>query len=173
MSSQVSKEQEKTNAGLAGATSILALGNIASRILGLAREKVLFYLFGASASLDAFRIAVLVPQAFYDLLIGGHVNGALVHVLTEIVTIKGRDELWKVVNILITLLLILVSALVIAVEYFAFEIVQISATGLDAQTQDLAIDLLRITSPALIFLALFAVFSGTLYTLKSFTWPAF
>lgn len=173
MSSEVSNEQEKTNAGLAGATSILALGSITSRVLGLVRDKVFFYLFGASASLDAFRVAVLVPQAFYDLLIGGHVNGALVPVLTEIVTVKGREELWKLVNILITLLLIIVSLLVIGVEYFAFEIVQITASGLDTQTQDLAIDLLRITSPALIFLALFAVFSGTLYTLKSFTWPAF
>jgi putative peptidoglycan lipid II flippase len=167
------KEQERTNANLAGATIILALGNIASRVLGLAREKALVYLFGASAASDAFRIAVLVPRTFYDLLIGGHVNGAIVPVLTEIVTIKGREELWKVVNILVTLVLLVVSLLVIVIEIFAPAIVQLMAEGYNSQTQELAIGLLRITSPALIFLALFAVFSGTLYALKSFTWPAF
>lgn len=166
-------EQAATNASVAGATGVIALGNIASRVLGLAREKTLAYFFGASAQLDAFRIAVLVPQTFYDLLIGGHVNGAIVPVLTDIVTIHGRDELWKVVNILATFLLFVVSFLVLLLEIFAPQIVALTAAGYDAQTQALATDLLRITSPALIFLALFAVFSGTLYALKSFTWPAF
>jgi putative peptidoglycan lipid II flippase len=166
-------EQEATNARLASATGTLALGNISSRVLGLLREKALTFLFGASAQLDAFQIAVLVPRTFYDLLIGGHVNGAIVPVLSEIVTLKGRDELWKVVNILVTLLLMLVSALVLVVELFAPQIVQLIAGGSDSVTQELATSLLRITSPALIFLSLFAIFSGTLYALKSFTWPAF
>jgi putative peptidoglycan lipid II flippase len=172
-SAESAKEQERTNAGLAGATIILALGNIASRVLGLAREKAIVYLFGASAAADAFRIAVLVPRTFYDLLIGGHVNGAIVPVLTEIVTVKGKEELWKVVNILVTLVLLVVSLLVIGIEIFAPTIVQLTAEGATVQTQELATGLLRITAPALIFLALFAVFSGTLYALKSFTWPAF
>jgi putative peptidoglycan lipid II flippase len=172
-SAESTKEQERTNAGLAGATIILALGNIASRVLGLAREKAIVYLFGASAAADAFRIAVLVPRTFYDLLIGGHVNGAIVPVLTEIVTVKGKEELWKVVNILVTLVLLVVSLLVIGIEIFAPTIVQLTAEGATVQTQELATGLLRITAPALIFLALFAVFSGTLYALKSFTWPAF
>lgn len=166
-------EQEATNARVAGATGIIALGNIASRILGLTREKTLAYFFGASAQLDAFRIAVLVPQTFYDLLIGGHVNGAIVPVMTEIVTIEGRDELWKVVNVLVTMLLLVVSALVLVLELFAPQIVALTAEGFTASNQALATDLLRITSPALIFLALFAIFSGTLYALKSFTYPAF
>ncbi|MGB7338502.1 MAG: murein biosynthesis integral membrane protein MurJ [Phototrophicaceae bacterium] len=165
--------QEETNASVAGATGIIALGNIASRILGLAREKTLAYFFGASPELNAFRIAVLVPQSFYDLLIGGHVNGAIVPVLTEIVTIEGREELWKFVNILFTLLLMIVSLLVIILELFAPQIVGLAASGFEPEMQVLATNLLRITSPALIFLALFAIFSGTLYSLKSFTYPAF
>ena len=166
-------EQEATNAHVAGATGIIALGNIASRILGLTREKTLAYFFGASSQLDAFRIAVLVPQTFYDLLIGGHVNGAIVPVLTEIVTVEGRDELWKVVNVLVTMLLMIVSALVIVLEIFAPQIVALTADGFTEANQALATGLLRITAPALIFLALFAIFSGTLYALKSFTYPAF
>jgi len=166
-------EQEATNAGVAGATGILALGNIASRVMGLAREKTLAYLFGASAQLDAFRVAVIVPKTFYDLLIGGHVNGAIIPVLSESVTLKGRDELWKVVNILLSLLLFSVTGLVLLVLAFAPQIVRLAAGGYDDQTLALATSLLRVTTPALIFLSLFAVFSGTLYALKRFTWPAF
>lgn len=166
-------DQDATNATVAGATGILALGNIASRILGLAREKTLAYLFGASAQIDAFRIAVIVPQTFYDLLIGGHVNGAIVPVFSEIVTIKGRDELWRLVSVLFSVLLIVISALVVVIQIFAPYLVSLPGGGYDQHTLSLATDLLRLTSPALIFLGLFALFSGTLYALKSFHWPAF
>lgn len=169
----VTLDQEATNATVAGATSILALGNIASRILGLAREKTLAYLFGASAQVDAFRIAVIVPQTFYDLLIGGHVNGAIVPVFSEIVTIKGREELWKLVNILFSMLLMAIAALVLFIQIFAPQLVSLPGGGYDEHTLELAAELLRLTSPALIFLGLFALFSGTLYALKSFTLPAF
>jgi putative peptidoglycan lipid II flippase len=169
----VAAEQEARNASVAGATGILALGNIASRILGLVREKALAYFFGASAAMDAFRLAVIIPQTFYDLLIGGHVNGAIVPVFSEIVTLKGRDELWKVVNILFSILLVFVSAMVIWMQLVAPILVNQIGAGYDAETLTLATHLLRMTSPALIFLALFAIFSGTLYAINHFTWPAF
>ena len=38
--------QEKTNEGVARATGVLAAGNVASRVLGLAREIVIANLFG-------------------------------------------------------------------------------------------------------------------------------
>lgn len=168
-----SAEQEATNARLAGATGILALGNIASRVLGLARETVLTFLFGPSAAVDAFQVAIIVPKTLYDLLIGGHVNGAIVPVLTEIVTLKGREELWRVVSILASLLVTLLAGLVLLLQAFAPQIVQLTASGADETAQMLAVDLLRLTSPALLFMGLFAILSGALYALRSFTYPAF
>jgi len=166
-------EEETTHANVAGATGVLALGNIFSRVLGLVRDQLLTFLFGASAAMDAFQVAVLVPKNFYDLLIGGHINGAVVPVLSEIVTVEGRDELWKVVNILLSLLTTITLGLLLLIQVFAPQIVRLTVDGYDVQTQQLATDLLRITSPALLFLGLFAIFSGTLYALKQFTWPAF
>lgn len=158
---------------VAGATGILALGNISSRVLGLAREKTLAFLFGPSAALDAFRVAVIVPQTFYDLLIGGHVGGAIVPVLSEIFTLEGRDELWKVVNILLSLLVIVASGVVLGIQLFAPLLVRLTAGGYDPATQALAVSLLRLTSVGLLFLALFAILSSTLYAMNRFTLPAF
>ena len=90
-------EQERTNANVAGASGVLALGNIFSRVLGLTRETMLTFLFGASGAVDAFQVAIIVPRAIYDLLIGGHINGAIVPVLSEIIVTSGKDELWSVV----------------------------------------------------------------------------
>ncbi len=166
-------QQEETNASVVGASSILALGNIGSRVLGLAREMVLTFLFGASAVVDAFQVATVVIRAIYDLLIGGHVNGALVPVLSEVVTVQGKQELWRVVSVLMSLVLTLLTGLVLLVSLFAPQIIFVTAGGASPQTIALAIDLLRLTAPALIFMALFAVFSAALYANKRFLMPAF
>lgn len=167
------QEQADTNARLATATGVLALGNIASRILGLARETALTYLFGASRPVEAFNVAIIVPKALYDLLIGGHVNSAIIPVLSEVVTVKGRDELWRLVSVLLSFVTVVLAGLVILIELFAVQIVQVVGGGFDTETLTLAADLLRLTAPALIFMSLFAVLSGTLYALRVFSWPAF
>ena len=166
-------EQERVNARIAGASGILALGNICSRVLGLTREIVLTYLFGATGAVDALQVAIIVPKAIYDLLIGGHINGAIVPVLSDVITLRGKDELWRVVSALIGLVIAILAVLVLLLELLAPQIVPLVAPGADAGTRHLAIDLLRLTAPALIFLSLFAVFSGTLFALRSFTLPAF
>ena len=166
-------EQETTNARVAGASGILALGNICSRILGLTREIVLTFLFGATGAVDALQVAIIVPKAIYDLLIGGHINGAIVPVLSDVITLRGRDELWRVVSALVSLVIAALAVLVILIEVFAPEIVPLVAPGSDAGTRQLATQLLRLTAPSLLFLSLFAVFSGTLFALRSFALPAF
>jgi putative peptidoglycan lipid II flippase len=165
--------QEQTNAGVARATGVVALGNITSRVLGLAREIVLTNLFGASRAVDAFSVAIIVPKAIYDLLIGGHVNSALVPVLSEVASRQGRRALWQLVSLLCSVLIVLLALIVLLLEAFAAQVVAVVGGGFDTQTLTLATDLLRLTAPALIFLGLFAVLSGALYALREFTWPAF
>jgi putative peptidoglycan lipid II flippase len=167
------QRQAETNASIAGASSILALGNISSRILGLVREMVLTFVFGAGIIVDAFQVATVVIRAVYDLLIGGYVNGAIIPVLTDVVTVKGKEELWRVVSILMSLSIVILTGLVALVWVFAPQIVGVVAGGASSKTMLLATDLLRFTAPVLIFMGLFAVFSATLYALKSFTFPAF
>ena len=167
------EEQAKTNEGVAKATGVLALGNVISRVFGLVREIVLSNLFGASAAVSAFKVAILVPKTIYDLLIAGHVNGAIIPVLSEVVTKDGRDELWRLVSVLMSMITALMAGLVLILQVGAPVIVKIFSGGLDDYTQSLAVDLLRLTSPALIFMGLFSVLSGALYALRIFTWPAF
>ncbi len=165
-------EQEATNAQVATATGILAIGNVLSRVLGLARETLLTYLFGASGSVDAFQVAIIVPRGIYDLLIGGHINSAIVPILSEIITLKGRDEFWRVAALLATMVSALLALLVLVIELAAPQLVALVAGGASAYTSQLATHLLRLTAPALIFMGLFAVYSGALYALRRFTWPA-
>ncbi len=59
------------NQGIVRAAAVLAAGNVASRVLGLAREMVKANLFGTSPLLAAFQAAAYVPTSLFDLIIGG------------------------------------------------------------------------------------------------------
>ena len=47
--------------GIAGAAGIIALGNVASRVLGLVRVTIIADLFGATGLVSAYQIAATVP----------------------------------------------------------------------------------------------------------------
>ena len=84
--------------GLVRAAAVLAIGNVTSRLLGLARETVKANLYGASGLLSAFEVAAYVPTSLYDLIIGGMVSSALVPVFSDYAGKKQRDELWGVLE---------------------------------------------------------------------------
>lgn len=163
--------QAQTNEKVAKATGVMALGNIASRVLGLVREIVLTNFFGASRAMDAFNVALIIPTGLYDLLIAGHVNSAIIPVLSEVVTLKGREELWRLVSVLVSIVTIVLTGVIVLLQIFAPQVMSI-ISGSDPQTLELSTDLFRLTAPGLIFMSLFAVLSGTLYALRTFTWPA-
>jgi len=160
-------------AGLARATTILAIGNIASRVLGFAKEILLSNYFGAGRFVDAFQIAITIPQDVFDLTISGYINSALVPVMSEYAA-KDRHELWRLASALLGLACLITSTIVLILELFAPQMITLyRGTSISPEAFNLSVYLLRITAPALIFMSLFAVASGLLYALKRFTWPAF
>ncbi len=166
---QTQATQDST--GIARATSILALGTIASRVFGLAQEILMAHFF-SPAIVDAFQIAITIPRDLYDLAISGHVNSAIVPVLAEYAT-RSKDDLWELVSLLSGTVLLILSGLVLALEIFAGPIVSIYRANISPEAIELTITLLRMTSPALLFLGMYAILSGTLLALKRFSAPAF
>jgi putative peptidoglycan lipid II flippase len=162
--------QETTR--IARAAGVLALGNVTSRVLGLARETVKSHFFGASGAVDAYVTAAMVPTMLYDLLIGGMVNGALVPVFSSLAA-EDRDELWRLVSALLSLIAVVLAAFVAAVELAAPFIARALLAEATPGVITLAARLLRITIPAVMLLSLSGVLSGLLYALKRFAFPAF
>jgi len=85
-------EQAGPPGGLARSAGLLALGNLASRLLGLLREILIAAIFGATGQVSAFRVAAQVPSLLYDFLVGGMLSAALVPVLSEYAR-QGRSAL--------------------------------------------------------------------------------
>jgi putative peptidoglycan lipid II flippase len=159
--------------GIAKAAGILSLGNVASRTLGLVRETVKAYLFGASPYVSAFEVAAIVPTMIYDLLIGGLLSAALVPVFSDYASPQKRQELWHIFSIVVSLVVVILSLIVILLELFAPQVAWLLGGGFDAQFQAVTTRMIRIILPAVLFFGLSGMVTGLLYTLKRFTYPAF
>lgn len=158
--------------GIASAATIIALGNITSRVLGLLREMVIANLFGATGLVSAFDVAARVPRMLYDLLIDGLISSALVPVFSELAE-RDRDELWRVASIMLSLATLTMSASVLLLELFAPQVAWLMAGGYEPELLEVITRLMRITSPAVVFLSLAGITTGLLYALKRFTLPSF
>lgn len=166
-------ETPAANASLVRAAGVIAIGNVASRVLGLLREIVIAYLFGATGYVSVFRVAATLVQTLYDFLVGGMVSAALVPVFSDFTAREKQEDLWRVASVVINVLAIALALAVLLLEVFAPFLVWVLGSGYDAPLQDAAVVMIRLILPAIFFLGLSGVITGLLYTLRRFTYPAF
>ena len=163
------------DSGIVRAAAVLAAGNVASRVLGLAREIVKANLFGTSPLLAAFQAAAYVPTSLFDLIIGGMVNSSLVPVFSDYTDREKRAELWHVLSMVLSVATVVLLLVIAIVELLAPQVawlvgaVNFTEVGLN----ELSVSLIRMTTPAVLFLGIASILTGALYALKRFTIPAF
>jgi len=163
------------SSGVVNAAAIIAAGNVASRVLGLVRETIIAYLFGATGYVSIFRVAATIIQTLYDFLVGGMVSAALVPVFSDFAAqdASRRDELWRVASVVINVLAIALALAVLVLEIFAPQLVWILGSGYDPELQNAAVEMIRLILPAVFFLGMSGVITGLLYSLRRFAFPAF
>lgn len=158
---------------IAQAAMIVALGNVSSRVLGLVRETVISHLFGATGLVSAFRVASIVPTMIYDLLIGGMISAALVPVFSDYAAPEKRGELLSLASTLLTLVAIVLSAVVLALEAASPAVAWLLGGGFEGALLDETTTLMRLILPSILFLGLSGALTGLLYAHKRFIYPAF
>jgi putative peptidoglycan lipid II flippase len=158
--------------GIARAATIVSLGNIASRIFGLVRDNRNAYFFGATGSMSAFEAASLVPKNIYELLVGGMVSAALVPVFSEYAADRDPEELWHLVSIVLSLVVVVLGGFLLLAELASPLITRLLVGGFDAQLLALTTTLIRIITPAVIFFGLSGILTAVLYAQQVFTYPA-
>ncbi len=172
---ELSAERREEDSGIVRAAAVLAAGNVASRVLGLAREIVKANLFGTSPLLAAFQAAAYVPTSLFDLIIGGMVNSSLVPVFSDYTDKDKRDELWHVLSMVLSAATIVLLGVILVVELLAPQVAWLVGTVnfTEHGLNDLSVTLIRMTTPAVLFLGIASILTGALYALKRFTIPAF
>jgi putative peptidoglycan lipid II flippase len=158
---------------VAKAAGLIMAGQVASRVLGFARDAVTAALFGQTGATDAFFAAQTVSQTVYDLLVGTTITAALIPIFSQHADEEDLSELWRIASVVITLGALLLAGLAALLVIFAPEVMGVTVRFKDADNQQLAVELARIVMPSLIFLGLSGIVQSLLYSMRNFVYSAF
>ncbi len=157
-------------ARLFGAASMLSLGSVASRLLGLVRQQVIGYFFGTSLEADAFTAAQRVPTMIYDQLVGGQISAAIVPVLSEYAS-RRREDLWRAASVLLSAVAVATSLASLLLLLLAGPVARI-LVGPDFEGLLIVERSLQIMAPGVLLFGLAGMLTGLLYALQRFSLPA-
>lgn len=152
------------------AAFLVATSSLASRILGIFRDRVLAGEFGAGDTLDIYYAAFRVPDLIYNLLILGALSAGFVPIFTSLIKKQKEknNEAWilasNILNILIISLAILALIGIITAPFF----VKLITPGFHEQKMALTIALTRIMFLSPILLGISSLLGGILQSFKRF-----
>ena len=155
---------------LAWSTAIFSLATGLSRILGLVREIVAAYYFGARGRINAFTVAFQVPNLVRALLADAAISSAFVPVFSELLEKGERKRAWRVASSLFWLILLVLGGLTALCIVFAPLL--ITPFGNPGGDKQLAVGLARVLFPIVVLLGLSGVVVGILNSYEEFAIPA-
>ncbi len=152
----------------------VSLAVLGSRVLGLVREQVLAGLFGASREFDAFITAFRIPNLLRDLFAEGALSAAFITTFSQKFEQEGKKAAWRLANLVLNALLVVLSLVTIAGIVCAPWIVRLIAPGFAEIPGKLELTTLltRIMFPFLLLIAVAALVMGMLNSQRRFGIPA-
>jgi putative peptidoglycan lipid II flippase len=163
------------SARLLKATVTVGANTALSRVLGLARDVVIAWAFGAGRETDAFFVAFRLPNFLRRLFAEGAFAQAFVPILGEYKAQRSHEEVRQlaahVAGALGGVLLVVTAIGILAAPV----LVMIFAPGFvaNAEKYSLTVQMVRITFPYILFVSLTAFAAGLLNTYGRFGVPAF
>lgn len=128
-----------------GAAAFLISGSyLASRLLGLLRDRLLASHFGIGALTDAYTAAFRLPELLFTLLVSGAFAVAFIPVLTTHINKDEQEEVWQLSGAMLNLLALVTIAVAIIIFIFADPLTTLIAPGFDQQRHQLTVELTRI-----------------------------
>jgi len=144
-------------ADIAKGVRSFTFGTALSRIMGLVRESVFAFLYGAGRSTDAFNAAFRIPNLLRDLFAETALSAAFIPVLTE-TRKNGKEAQNLLASNVLNALIVLVGAITLAGILLAPWLVKLIAFGFGSVPDklDLTVRLTAIMFPFLLFVCLAA-----------------
>lgn len=164
----------KASGSVTAAAAVLGVASMASRFVGVLRDRLLSGTFGAGRELDAYYAAFRAPDLIYNLFVLGAITAGFIPVFTRYLAKKdvGEDAMNDEANELGSLLFTMLGAVLLAfgvVGAFAAPwIVRALAPGFDAEGLALTAKLTRVMFLSPFFLGLSGVLGGMLQTRRRF-----
>ncbi|HLX55432.1 MAG TPA: lipid II flippase MurJ [Ktedonobacteraceae bacterium] len=159
---------------IAEAAVLLMMAYIASRGLGVVRQSIFNAVFGTSAAANAYYAAFRLPDYLFSLIAGGALTHALVPVFVSYDQEHGRAAAWRLTSLVFNILLVALTAALLAAEFFAPAFVgHLLVPGYSLSEQALTTSLTRIMLVQPLILGLGTVVTAVLSSKRQFLLPAF
>ncbi len=143
------------------AAFILGVAALASRVLGLIRDRLLAGRFGAGNELDIYFAAFRLPDLIYSILIMGAISSAFIPVFAEYFQ-KNKKEAWHLTSGLFNLVSVILIVLAVVFIVLAPWLISLVAPGFSGIKREMTILLTRIMFLSPLLLGMSSILSGIL-----------
>lgn len=139
------------------AAMLISVAYLASRLLGLLRDRLLVGHFGKGPLLDAYNAAFRLPELLFALLVSGAFAVAFIPVLSSYLEKDQQDEAWQITSSLFNILVLATIGGAVIIAIFADPMTTLLVPGFDAGRHRLTVELTRIMLIAPVFFAISSV----------------
>lgn len=150
------------------AAFIITMAGLASRVLGLFRDRLLASTFGAGDTLDVYYAAFRIPDLIYNILIMGALSAAFIPVFTGLISQEKDDEAWDVANGVMNLAVSFVILVSLVFFIFAPLLMRLITPGFPPEKMAQVVIFTRIMFLSPIMLGISGIFGGILTSFKRF-----
>jgi len=167
-------QADATVALTARRTKSVAGATILSRLLGIVREQVIAYYFGAGAAVDAFVAAFRIPNLLRDFFAEGAFSAAFVPTFTARLKSEGPQAAFGLLNRMLTVFAVVLALVCLIGILITPQIAWIFASGAerDPAKFTLLVKMARLMFPFLLLISVAAAMMGALNALGRFGIPA-
>ena len=155
---------------IARSTAVFSAATAVSRVLGLVREMVSAYFFGVTGLINAFTVAIQIPNLVRALVADAALSGAFVPVFSELLERGEKQRAWRVASTLFWLTLLVLSG--VTALFILLAPLLMRPFGDPGGDFDLAVGLSRVLFPIVVLLGLSGIVVGILNTYNHFALPA-
>ena len=158
------------NIKIAKASLILIAASVFGHILSMGKEIIVANYFGISKSLDAFYVALTIPNMVFSTILSPF---TIIFIPIFIKNkLQDKEEANRIASILVNYIFIILLVFALFVSIFSKYIIRYGFSGLDAETSALSIKILRILAVSIVFSGLVRVLESILNAYEHFLWPA-
>lgn len=157
---------------IAGAALVVAFFGVASRLLGVVRDRILAAQFGAGDVLDTYYAAFRLPDTLFELVVAGALGAAFIPIFSGLLAADERNRAWRVAHGVFIAVLGAIGIIAVVLWICAPLFVHAIVPGFDADKATATVQLTRIMLLSPIFLSVSAVLGGILVSFQRFVYNA-
>ena len=159
------------------AAFLVAISSLASRFLGIFRDRILAGEFGAGTNLDIYYAAFRIPDLIFNLLVLGALSAGFVPIFTSLIkdfaceeknNCPANKDAWVLANNTLNFLLIGLGVISLLGIVFSDALTKIITPGFSPESQKATAALTRIMFLSPLFLGISGIFGGILQSFKRF-----